>query len=120
MRDGLLGVPTGADQGDHAAAVVGVTDDLTARDQRELRLGEVAVLDLMRVGVVDAGAIDSDQDLAVTGDRLRDVADLQDLGSAELGDLNRSHTPYYTLYVKSIEGRWVTWRGHRATRSAPT
>jgi hypothetical protein len=116
VRHGLLGVPTGTDQRDHPAAVVGVPDDLTTRDEWELGLGEIGVLDLVRVRVVDAGAIDGDQDLALTGDRVRDVADRQHLWSAELGDLNGSHTPYYTLYVMRSGGRYVTWPAHRGTR----
>jgi hypothetical protein len=43
------------------------------------------------VGVVDAGGGDVVELLAVTGLRLGDVDDVEDLGTAEAGDLNGTH-----------------------------
>jgi hypothetical protein len=45
------------------------------------------------VGVVDARRRDVVELLAETGLRLRDVDDLEDLGTAEAGDLHGTHAP---------------------------
>jgi hypothetical protein len=46
---------------------------------------------LMGVGVVDAGGGDVEELLAVPGDRVGQVDDVQDLGPAEAGDLHSAH-----------------------------
>ena len=56
VRGHLLGVAAAVEQADHPlAAADRRADELRARDQRQLLGGQVGVLDLVGVGVVDAG-----------------------------------------------------------------
>jgi hypothetical protein len=87
----LLRVAAAVEQADHPRPAVGAADELGARDQRQFLRGQVAVLRLVRVGVVDAGGAHREQPLAGTRLRLGDVDDLEDLGTAEAGDLHGSH-----------------------------
>ena len=55
MRDDLLGVAAAVEQPhDPLATTDGGADELSARDQRQLLLGEVGVLDLVGVGEVNS------------------------------------------------------------------
>jgi hypothetical protein len=59
VRDHLLRVPAAVEQADDApAAADRSAHELRARDQRQLLLGEVGVLDLVGVGEVQAGGGD--------------------------------------------------------------
>ena len=90
--DHLLARTRRREQPDHPrSAVRRRADELRARDQRQRLLGEVAVLRLVGVGVVDAGRGDLVQLLAVPGHGVGQVDDVQDLGAAEFGDLHGSH-----------------------------
>jgi hypothetical protein len=91
LGDGPLRVPTAGDDRDHPVPVRRAADHLAARDQRQVGAGQVGVLRLVRVGVVDAGAVDLDQQLAGPGLGIGDVGGHQDLGAAELGDQDRAH-----------------------------
>ncbi|GMA84954.1 hypothetical protein GCM10025868_02040 [Angustibacter aerolatus] len=92
VRGGDLGVPAAAgQQRDDASSVVGAAHDLGAGHQRQGLRREVGVLGLVGVGEVDARAGDGDAHEAV-GRRLGQVVvEGQDLGSAELGDLDAAH-----------------------------
>src|SRR5450759_4641150 len=87
----LLGVPAATDQRDYAPTIRRPPGHLGTRDERELLAGEVGVLRLVSVGVVDARGGDLDELLAVHRHRIRQVADSEHLGAAELGDLDRAH-----------------------------
>jgi hypothetical protein len=90
-RDGALGVSAAVEHCDDARAVLRRPGDLGPGDDRECRRGEVGVLRLVRVGVVDAGGGDVDQDPTVGGRGVVELAQPQHLGPAELRDLDRSH-----------------------------
>lgn len=91
-RDGLFGVPaTAVEQRDDALAVRRAPDDLATGHERQLRRGEVGVLGLVGVGVVDADALDVDQHLTGPGHRIGQVDGREHLGSTELGHLNCAH-----------------------------
>ena len=64
----------------------------------------------MGVGVIDPGSVDGDQDLPLTGRRLLDIADLEDLGSTELGDLYGSHAAESLRVVQLLYGVLYTVR----------
>ena len=87
----LLCVAATAEQGDDAAPVGGAAAHLGARDQRQLLLGQVVVAGRVRIGEVDPGAGDLDQDLALAGGRLVDLDRLEQLRPAEFLDLDRLH-----------------------------
>ena len=78
---------TGARPGAHHPA-----HDLGPRDQRQLLRGEVGVLGLVGVGVVDPAELHTDQQLAGTGDRVRDLVRHQHLGPAERPHDDRPHS----------------------------
>jgi hypothetical protein len=91
VRGHLLGVTAAPEQADHPGTAVGAAHELRTRDQRQLLRREVAVLRLVRVGVVDAGRADGEQLLAVPRLRVGQVDDVEDLRPAEAGDLHGSH-----------------------------
>jgi hypothetical protein len=74
---------------DHAAADVGpgVFDGRT----ETRKVNQWSVLSVVRVGVVHARGRDVVERLALTRHRLGDVDELQDLGTAEAGDLHGTH-----------------------------
>src|SRR5262249_29090468 len=74
-----------------AAALRRAADHLTTGYQRQALLGQVRVLRLVGVGVVDPGPVDVDQYLAGARGRLGYVGEGQHLGTAELGDPDRAH-----------------------------
>ncbi len=60
MRDDLLGVAAAVEQPhDPLATADRGADELSARDQRQLLLGEVGVLDLVGVGKLTPAALTS-------------------------------------------------------------
>ncbi len=61
----------------------GLSSESSPRDERRLSL--------VRVGEVDAGRGDLVQLLAVAGDGVGEVDDVEDLGAAEAGDLHSAH-----------------------------
>src|SRR5207248_350519 len=85
---GPFGVPAAGYQRGEPPAVAGPPDDLATGDQWQLALGQVRVLRLVGVGVVDPGPVDGDQELTGTGYRLGYLGQGQHLGTAELGDLD--------------------------------
>ena len=81
-----------AAQGEHAlAGVLAHARHLAAGDHRQRLLGDVLVLALVRVGEVDACARDADEHLAGAGLGFRRVDETEDLGPAELLDLDGAH-----------------------------
>lgn len=92
-RDGVFGVPTAGreDGGEHPATVLGPADDLDAGNEGECDAAAVRAVGAMRVGEVHARRTDLDQELAGSGDRSVEFGRDQDLGTAELGDLNGAH-----------------------------
>ena len=74
---------------DHAAADVGpgVFDGRT----ETRKVNQWSVLSVVGVGVVHAGGGDLVERLAVAGDGVGEVDDVQDLGAAEAGDLHGTH-----------------------------
>ena len=96
MGERLLGVAPAGEQRDDASAVRRTADGLGARDEGQGLRGEVAVLALVGVGVVDAGRAHLEEDGAALGDRDREVDDLEDLRPAEAGDLDGTHPPTLT------------------------
>ena len=91
-RDRVLGVAARAAQRDDAlAGVLAHARDLRAGHERQLVLGEVRVRAPVRVGEVQPRAGDADEDLAAArlGDRQLD--ELEHLGPAVLGHLDRAH-----------------------------
>ena len=88
------GVAAAVEQSDDAlTAADRRADELGAGDQRQLLRGQVAVLDLVGVGEVDARGRDVVELLAGPGRRVGEVDDVQDLGAAEAGDLHGTHPP---------------------------
>ena len=91
VRERLLGVATTGEQRDDALAVRRTADDLGTRDEGQGLLGQVAVLALVGVGVVDARSAHLEEHGAVGGHRRREVDDLEHLGPTEAGDLDGTH-----------------------------
>jgi len=99
VRDDPFGVAAATEQPHHArAAADRAADELRTRDQRQLLLGEVGVLDLVGVGKVDSCGAHLVELLAVARCRLGEVDDVHDLGAAEAGDLHGTH-------VRKAKGR---------------
>ena len=86
-------VAAGADEADEPAAGLVAHDRLGAGYQREGLLGEVGILGLVGVGVVDAGREHVEDALAGLRFRIGQVPDDEGLGAAELGDLDGAHEP---------------------------
>jgi hypothetical protein len=116
--DGLLGVAAARDERDDAAAVLRRAGHLGAGDEGELLRGEVGVLRLVGVGVVHARGADRDAELA--GLRLGrvDLDGGEDLGSAELADLDRAHAAP-RRFVGSTASIGGTARAARARTRRP-
>ena len=80
-----------ADRDDPFPRVFTDTCHLGARDQRKGVLGDVRVAARVRVGEVDSGTGDADQDFSRCRHRPGDLYLLEYLGAAELTDLDRAH-----------------------------
>ena len=91
-----LGVPARADEPEQPVPGFVAPDDLAARDHRQRLLGEVGVLGLVRVGIVDARGEDVHDDLAVARLRIGQVAHDESFRAAELGYLDRLHARHRT------------------------
>jgi hypothetical protein len=76
--------------------------DLATGDERQLARREVGVLGLVGVGVVDADALDVDEDLAGPGHRIGQLDRREHLGSAELGHLHCTHVVFPLAAVRSM------------------
>jgi hypothetical protein len=91
-RGRVLRVATGPAEGDDAlAGVLAHARDLGAGDERQLVLGEVGVRAPVGVGEVQAGAADAHEHLAGLRRGLGQVDELEHLGAAVLGHLDRAH-----------------------------
>ena len=101
-RGRVLGVAAvAAERDDTLARVLAHARDLRARDKRERRLRQVAVGALVRVGVVEPGAADLDQDLGLGRLGHRDVDELEHLGPAERLHLDRAHV--LRAYARGVD-----------------
>src|SRR4051812_45463862 len=96
----LLGVAADTDEGRYPSTIGRPAGDLAPRYDGKLRARQVGVVRLVRVGVVDAGGGDIDQLEPVGGCRIGKLDELEDLGTAELFDLDRVHSwtlaPWHT------------------------
>ena len=91
VGDRLLGVATAREERDDTGAVRRPADDLGTGHEREHLARQVAVLRLVRVGVVDAGSGDVQHHETIALDGIGELHQLQDLGSAEASDLHGTH-----------------------------
>ena len=89
-RQRLLGVPAG-DQRHHPATVRCGAGDLGAGDERQGLRGEVGILGLVGVRVVDPGVVDVEEQLVGVRHRIGHVGELQYLRSTELPNDHGAH-----------------------------
>ena len=89
---GEFGIAAGGQDGEHGPPALHLgSGHLQPGHERRRWRRRVQAARGEGVGEVDAGALDPDQDLTLGGDRLRDLLDLQHLGSALA---RRDHRPH--------------------------
>ena len=114
----LLGIAARGRDREHPSSRRVTAHDLGAGDERQRLPGEIAVLGLVGVRVVDTGGVDVDQGQTVTRDGVGQVDEVEHLGATEPGDLDRTHTA--TLWFGSRSARTLlalASRRHLAPRA---
>ena len=102
MCHSFFGITSGRDRGE-IALTVGISNNFDSRNERQSLWREVAVLSLMRVGIVDSDSGNVDQDLICRGHWICDLTILHDIWPAELVNLNSSHC----ATICRLERKWA-------------